>query len=46
MVYQSAGDTAKARQVWTQLENDPKAQSLAAEARATLGELAATLARK
>jgi predicted negative regulator of RcsB-dependent stress response len=44
--YQSAGDTAKARQIWTQLENDPKGQSMAAEARVRLGELTASVAKK
>src|SRR5262245_4978053 len=39
--FQAANDTAKARQLWTQLLNDPKAQAVAAEARVRLGELAA-----
>lgn len=37
--FQAAGDTAKAREVWTSLLNDPKAQTSAAEARVRLGEL-------
>jgi len=37
--YQTGGDTAKARAIWTALLNDPKAQSMASEARVRLGEL-------
>jgi predicted negative regulator of RcsB-dependent stress response len=44
--YQSAGDTAKARQLWTALENDPASQSMAPEARVRLGELTAAVAKK
>jgi predicted negative regulator of RcsB-dependent stress response len=43
--YQIAGDTAKARQVWTSMLNDPTAQSMAAEARLRLGELRAQVAK-
>jgi predicted negative regulator of RcsB-dependent stress response len=38
-VYQSAGDKAKAKEIWTDLLTDPKAQTMAAEARIRLGEL-------
>ena len=44
--YQVAGDTAKARELWTALANDPKAESLAPEARVRLGELTAQVATK
>ena len=44
--YQSAGDTAKARQLWTSIENDPKSQSMAAEGRVRLGELTVSVAKK
>jgi len=44
--YQTAGDTAKARELWTALVNDPKAQSVAPEARVRLGELTAQVAAK
>ena len=43
--YQAAGDTAKSRELWTQLLNDPKAQTVAAEARVRLGELAGHTAK-
>lgn len=43
--YQAAGDTAKAREAWTALLNDPKAQTVAAEARVRIGELTAKPAR-
>jgi len=43
--YQIAGDTAKARDVWTSILNDPSAQSMAAEARVRLGELTAQPAK-
>lgn len=43
--YQAAGDTAKSRALWTQLLNDPKAQTVAAEARVRLGELAGQTAK-
>jgi predicted negative regulator of RcsB-dependent stress response len=39
--YTSAGDTAKARAIWTGLLNDKSAQSMSAEARVRLGELLA-----
>ncbi len=41
-----AGDTAQARRVWTSLLNDPKGQSMAAEARVRLGELTVQVAKK
>lgn len=44
--YQMAGDTAKAREAWTALLNDPRAQSVAAEARVRLGELTAQTAKR
>ena len=44
--YQSAGDTSKARQIWSSLEADPKAQSMVAEARVRLGELTARPEKK
>ncbi len=44
--YQFAGDTAKARQVWTSILNDPTAQSMAPEARVRLGELTAQIAKR
>jgi predicted negative regulator of RcsB-dependent stress response len=44
--YQVAGDTAKARQVWTSMLSDPGAQSMAAEARVRLGELTAQVAKR
>jgi predicted negative regulator of RcsB-dependent stress response len=44
--FQTAGDTAKARELWTSLLNDPKAQSVSAEARVRLGELGARPAGK
>ncbi len=44
--YQSAGDTAKARQLWTALAGDPNAQSMSSEARVRLGELNAAPAKR
>ena len=44
--YQAAGDTAKARTIWTGLLNDPKGQSMAAEAKIRLGELSAVPAKR
>jgi predicted negative regulator of RcsB-dependent stress response len=43
--YQAAGDTAKARQLWETLANDPNA-SMTSEARVRLGELTAVPAKK
>jgi predicted negative regulator of RcsB-dependent stress response len=43
--YQAAGDTAKARQIWTGLANDPNA-SMASEAKVRLGELEAQPAKR
>ena len=43
--YAAAGDTARARQLWTSLANDPKTQAVAAEARVRLGELTAQVAK-
>jgi predicted negative regulator of RcsB-dependent stress response len=44
--YQAAGDTAKARQIWTTLATDPQEAAMASEARVRLGELTATTAKK
>ena len=44
--YTSAGDTAKARQIWTSLLSDPTAQTMASEARVRLGELLAKPAKR
>jgi predicted negative regulator of RcsB-dependent stress response len=44
--YQTAGDTAKARAIWTALVNDPKAVTMTAEARVRLGELTAQVAKR
>ena len=44
--YADAGDTAKARQLWTTLANDPNTQAVAAEARVRLGELTTQVAKK
>lgn len=43
--YQAAGDTAKARQLWTDLSNDP-ASSMVTEAKVRLGELTALPAKR
>lgn len=40
-----AGDTARARQIWTELAADTKAPSVAAEAKVRLGELTAKIAK-
>ena len=44
--YAEAGDTAKARDLWTSLAKDPNTQAVAAEARVRLGELTAQVAKK
>jgi tetratricopeptide (TPR) repeat protein len=44
--YGEAGDTAKARQLWSTLANDPNTQAVASEARVRLGELTAQPAKK
>jgi predicted negative regulator of RcsB-dependent stress response len=44
--YTSAGNTAEARRLWSQLSTDAKAQSVAAEARVRLAELDARRAGK
>ena len=44
--YSIGGDTAKARQFWEALRDDPKAVAVAAEARVRLGELTAQVAKK
>jgi len=44
--YGDAGDTAKARQLWERIVNDPKAKAVAGEARVRLGELTAQVAKK
>jgi len=43
--YQAAGDTVKARQLWTALANDPNA-SMVSEAKVRLGELTAQTAKR
>jgi predicted negative regulator of RcsB-dependent stress response len=43
--YAVAGDTAKARQIWTDLAADEKNPSIAAEAKVRLGELTAKIAK-
>lgn len=43
--YQAAGDTAKARQIWTDLVNSPTS-AMVTEARVRLGELTAAPAKK
>ena len=44
--YTTAGNTADAKRLWTELSDDPKAQSVAAEARVRLAELDAKRAGK
>jgi predicted negative regulator of RcsB-dependent stress response len=44
--YQAGGDTAKARQIWTDMSTDPKSSTMSAEARVRLGELTAQVAKK
>jgi predicted negative regulator of RcsB-dependent stress response len=44
--YQVAGDTAKAKQIWTNLLNDPNAQGMSAEARVRLGEMTTQVAKR
>jgi hypothetical protein len=44
--YQTAGDTAKARQIWLALADDPTASSMSSEARVRLGELGTAPAKK
>jgi len=44
--YEAAGNTAKAKELWTALLNDPTAQTMASEARVRLGELNATPAKR
>jgi predicted negative regulator of RcsB-dependent stress response len=44
-MYQAAGDTAKARQIWSDLASDPKA-TMASEAKVRLGELTAAPAKR
>jgi predicted negative regulator of RcsB-dependent stress response len=44
--YQVAGDTAKAREIWTKMLSDPTAQSMSSEARVRLGELTAQVAKR
>jgi predicted negative regulator of RcsB-dependent stress response len=43
--YATAGDTAKARQIWTELAADEKNPAVAAEAKVRLGELTAKVAK-
>jgi len=44
--YEAGGNPTKAKEIWTALLNDPKAQTMAAEARVRLGELTVTPAKK
>jgi predicted negative regulator of RcsB-dependent stress response len=44
--FQAAGDVAGAKAIWTQLETDPKSQTMASEARVRLGELEAQAAKR
>ena len=44
--YEAGGNAAKAKEIWTKLLNDPKAQTMSAEARVRLGELSATTAKR
>lgn len=44
--YGDAGDTAKARQIWEGIVNDPKSKAVVGEARVRLGELSAQVAKK
>jgi predicted negative regulator of RcsB-dependent stress response len=44
--YQTAGDTAKARKIWTDITADPKSATMATEARVRLGELTAKVATR
>jgi predicted negative regulator of RcsB-dependent stress response len=44
--YEAGGNVAKAKEIWTKLLNDPKAQTMSAEARVRLGELSATTAKR
>jgi predicted negative regulator of RcsB-dependent stress response len=43
--YQAAGNVEKAKEIWTSLLNDPKAQSMVSEAKVRLGELMAKPAK-
>jgi len=40
-VYEAGGNTAKSKELWTRLLNDPSGQTMASEARVRLGELTA-----
>ena len=44
--YEAGGNATKAKEIWTKLLNDPKAQTMSAEARVRLGELSATTAKR
>ena len=44
--YESGGNAVKAKEVWTSLLNDPKGQTMSAEARVRLGELSAATAKR
>ncbi len=44
--YGAVGDTARARKLWSDLLEDPKAQAMASEARVRIGELTARVAKK
>jgi len=44
--YEAGANTAKAKEIWTVLLNDPKAQTMSAEARVRLGELTVVPAKR
>jgi predicted negative regulator of RcsB-dependent stress response len=43
--YEAGGNVAKAKEIWTALLHDPKAQTMSSEARVRLGELSAAPAK-
>ena len=45
-IYSASGDTAKARELWSQMATDPKYATMSTEARVRLGELTASVAKK
>ncbi|HEY4215885.1 MAG TPA: tetratricopeptide repeat protein [Gemmatimonadaceae bacterium] len=45
-IYSAAGDTARSRQLWSQMATDPKLATMSTEARVRLGELTAAVAKK
>jgi len=44
--YEAGGNATKAKEIWTSLMNDPKGQTMSAEARVRLGELNAAPAKR